>query len=306
MEWRTEAFPRFLLFCSVIAIIIFWSMLASPPKEKEKIEALQPNPFGEVDISAKSAFVWDVRGQKMLYGKNENLALPLASLTKVMTALTAEIMAEDMSTVAIHPEDLTPEGDTGLKVASRWNTSDLIDYLLLVSSNDGAKALAGAAGAWGMSADYQEESYSRFVNKMNALAKEIGLENSIFFNEHGLDRTEGRGGAYGSAKDMAKLFEYTLINRPHILEATKYSELIIKDLDEDRYLATNTNSAVNMIPSILASKTGYTDLAGGNLAVAFDAGLEQPIIITVLGSTQEGRFDDMLNLVEAAQKYISR
>ena len=65
--------------------------------------------------------------------------------------------------------------------------------------------------------------------------------------------------------------------------------------------AFNTNELVGDIPNLLGSKTGFTDLAGGNLTIAFDAGFDRPIIITVLGSTREGRFDDVATLIAASQ-----
>jgi D-alanyl-D-alanine carboxypeptidase (penicillin-binding protein 5/6) len=123
-------------------------------------------------------------------------------------------------------------------------------------------------------------------------------------NEHGLDRGENRVGAYGSAKDMVVLFEYILKNYPDLLEATKYSHLTFQDESGALYTANNTNVASDLIPSLIASKTGYTDLAGGNLVVAFDAGLNHPVIVSVLGSTRDDRFADTLTLVNATMKYI--
>ena len=66
----------------------------------------------------------------------------------------------------------------------------------------------------------------------------------------------------------------------------------------------STNAFIDKIPNVIASKTGYTDLAGGNLVVAFDAGLNRPIIISVLGSSQEGRFADALKLIDATIKQL--
>jgi D-alanyl-D-alanine carboxypeptidase len=73
---------------------------------------------------------------------------------------------------------------------------------------------------------------------------------------------------------------------------------------EKRYSAENTNVVIDKIPNLIASKTGYTDLAGGNLVIAFDAGLNHPIIISVLGSTEKGRFSDVLQLVQATLKQL--
>ena len=102
---------------------------------------------------------------------------------------------------------------------------------------------------------------------------------------------------------MAMLFEYALKNYPEVLEATRYKNLHFAST-EKIYSVENTNVIVDQIPNLIASKTGYTDLAGGNLIIAFDAGLGRPIIITVLGSTEEGRFADVLKLVEATKQQL--
>ena len=77
---------------------------------------------------------------------------------------------------------------------------------------------------------------------------------------------------------------------------------------EDSYThdARNTNQDTLSIPWILASKTGYTDLAGGNLVIAFDAGMMQPYIIAVLGSSKDGRFSDVNKLYKATIDYLDR
>jgi D-alanyl-D-alanine carboxypeptidase len=106
-------------------------------------------------------------------------------------------------------------------------------------------------------------------------------------------------GGYGSAKDMAKLFQYIIENKPTLLEATQYEKLAIASKSKV-HTADNTNKIVSSIPALIASKTGLTDLSGGNLVIAFDAGLMRPIIISVLGSSEDGRFSDMQKLVEAS------
>jgi len=205
--------------------------------------------------------------------------------------------------IQITKEDLSPEGDSKLVVGDTWQAKDLRDFTLLTSSNDGAFALAAIAKIETPNSPPTDQT--EFIKKMNDTAGKIGLSNSKFFNEHGLDREVDRGGAYGSAHDMAILFEYTLKNYPEILEATRYKNLEFKSA-EKKYEAENTNLVVDQIPNIIASKTGYTDLAGGNLVVAFDAGLNRPIIISVLGSTEAGRFSDVLQLVNASLRYISQ
>jgi len=310
VEFRTRAFIPTLIFSCLISIFLYWALLVGfqfMGQKKAVQREIKPNLFASIVVEAKSAFVWDAVNQRTLYEKNADLPRPLASLTKVMTAVTASSMAPELRSVTIKLTDLSPEGDSKLKVASIWDIKNLIDYVLLVSSNDGAHALAASVGAWSIVNQDNlgaEIDRQKFIKKMNVLAGEIGLTGSTFRNEHGLDTRESQGGAYGSARDMALLFEYAIKNYPHLLEATRYSGLAISDLQNDNYLAENTNEVINFIPSPIASKTGYTELAGGNLVVAFDSGLGSPIIISVLGSSEKGRFKDVLTLVDTTMKYL--
>jgi D-alanyl-D-alanine carboxypeptidase len=78
-------------------------------------------------------------------------------------------------------------------------------------------------------------------------------------------------------------------------------------VSEDGFIHTaeNTNKQVYSFPGLLGSKTGYTDYAGGNLAVVFDAGLNHPIAVVVLGSSLDGRFTDVRKLVDATAEYMT-
>jgi len=316
IEDRTKYFPYVLACFFVVSVLIFSLLLIGEISLSKKGQVAKiKSPFAEVSLEAKGAVVWDVVGKKELFSKNSDMPLPLASLTKVMTAVTTDGKLNDSQEIKITKDDLAPEGDSGLLVGDVWKARDLRDFTLITSSNDGAIALAMAAEAQvvanppynpnGMDATSTQEE---FIKAMNYTASQIGLKNSKFFNEHGLDMNAGTtevviGGAYGSAKDMATLFEYALRNYPQILEATRYKNLQFESADK-KYSAENTNVIIDKIPNIIASKTGYTDLAGGNLVVAFDAGLNRPIIISVLGSTEQGRFTDVQKLVDASLKYI--
>jgi D-alanyl-D-alanine carboxypeptidase (penicillin-binding protein 5/6) len=307
MERRTKYFVHVVAILSLISIFIF-AILVNGDKNPEKAEASEveasPQPFTDIALEAKAAIVVDLVNGRELFSKNPDEPLPLASLTKVITALTADLKLPNSLSVRIRDEYLAPEGDSGLISDDVWQARDLRDFTLLTSSNDGAFALAAAAESLGREAVYDIGSRDQFVKAMNDTALEIGLLSSKFYNEHGLDREADKGGAYGSARDMATLFEYIIKNRPAILEATRYDSLSFKSSLKN-YLAENTNPYINEIPNVIASKTGYTDLAGGNLVVVFDAGVNMPIAISVLGSSQEGRFSDTLKLVEASLKAIS-
>lgn len=172
--------------------------------------------------------------------------------------------------------------------------------MLLVSSNDGAYALGAFAGG-ALNANNPENA---FVEAMNVRAKELGLKQTYFRNPTGLDLTETEAGAYGSARDVATLLEYILEKEPQLLEMTTEAEAVFLNESGQAHEASNTNYVVEVIPNAIASKTGYTTLSGGNLAVAYNVGLNHPVIAVVLGSTHQGRFSDILKLVEASRNEI--
>ena len=138
---------------------------------------------------------------------------------------------------------------------------------------------------------------------MNAKARKLGLAQTYYLNATGLDGSEQVSGGYGSARDVAFLLAYIIKNAPHAISATRYSSVAVVS-SQASYTAKNTNSSLPQIPGLIASKTGFTTLAGGNLAVVFDAGFNHPIAVVVLGSTREGRFRDVQKLVAASFEAI--
>lgn len=307
IENRTKYFNHVLVFLFLVSVTVFVFTLATQESNKNiKLTNKKNNngAFQNIDITAKSAVVIDVINKTKIFSKNSSEPLPLASLTKVMTALVVSEILEKDENIKITREYLKPEGDSGLVVGDIWKAKDLRDFTLITSSNDGALALATLA-EFKNKTEIGSSTKEEFIKEMNNKALKIGMVNSVFFNEHGLDKSMDRGGAYGSAEDVATLFEHVIKNYPEIIEATKYKNIELKSL-EKKYNAENTNIFVNKIPNLIASKTGYTDLAGGNLVIAFDVGLNRPIIISVLGSTQEGRFEDALKLVNASIEYINK
>ena len=140
---------------------------------------------------------------------------------------------------------------------------------------------------------------------MNRTANELKLRDLHFFNETGLDLGDASAGAYGSAHDVAKLLAYITKEAPEILEATRYDSMEFTSLENLPHVATNTNIIARLIPGLIGSKTGFTDLAGGNLAITFDAGLGYPIVVVVLGSTIDDRFTDTEALVWASLEALA-
>ena len=259
-------------------------------------------PFEGVTLTAKAAYVWDINTQKALFKKEESKQLPLASVTKLMTALVAHEILDESETIRIDELSIKQDGFSGLSEGETFDRLSLTDLVLISSSNDGAFALAAAAG----NALLPNSGATSFVTAMNVRAEEIGLLETYFKNPTGLDISETEGGAYGSARDVAFLMEYILRNEPDILTYTKEEEAQVYNQAGTLHDAENTNYFVDQIPGLIGSKTGYTDLAGGNLVIAFNAGLDRPIVVVVLGSTQHDRFTDTLKLVEEAREYVAQ
>lgn len=300
--------PTIIIFFGAVLLgaLTFWNDraretpgLSGTPVSRNA--GIHEDPFSAINIGAKGVIVFDVKNNEILYEKNVELQLPLASLAKVMSALVALETSPDAD-VMITPYALSAEGDSGLLGGERWQRSNLSDFILMTSSNDGVKALASAYVAQeGEESGTQEGA---FINRMNEKAHAIGLAQTFFLNETGLDERGEVSGSYGSAKDMALLFSYIIRTHPELMSATTRAEARISSFDAV-HIATNTNKILASIPGLIASKTGFTDLAGGNLAVAFEVGPLRPIVVVVLGSTEEGRFQDVESLVRASIVAIS-
>ncbi len=254
-----------------------------------------PQKINDVAIIADSAYVWDVTNQRVLYAKNPNTVLPLASLTKLMTTLVTTELMDLGDTARVSQSAVNQEGNSGLMPGESISFAALSELALLSSSNDAAHALAASVG----SALGDGNDADQFIRAMNIRAGELGLSTLQFKNATGLDISTTEAGAYGTARDMTFLLEYLLRTYPDVLTITQADETRVSNEAGEYHTAVNTNRLVSDIPNLLASKTGYTDLAGGNLIIAYDAGFNRPIIITVLSSSRDGRFADVMNLISA-------
>lgn len=266
------------------------------------------SPYADMDLKAKSVFVWDIQTRRKLYGYNEQERLPLASVAKMMMAVVASEALPLDTQITIAPVDLMNEGDSGLYAGEQWAFADLLNLTLVASSNDGASAIAGVAGASMIRHATTSNPYiskKLFIEKMNAKAHDIGLDNTYFSNESGLDLNSLTGGAYGSARDMGMLFEYILNKHPKLFSATSYAKFDVSSKSNIVHHVANTNAGVEHIAGFIGSKTGYTDLAGGNLVVVVDIGVNHPVVIAVLGSTRDGRFTDVEKLIAATALEIT-
>ncbi|MEY4602393.1 MAG: hypothetical protein RL292_334 [Candidatus Parcubacteria bacterium] len=295
---------------SLIALVIGLGFLVytvdtSKSAVAEKREIKKELVFVAPTVKASSYVVWDIQSGTVIAEKNSQVTLPLASVTKVMSALVARNVLPKNSEVTIRKEFLDEEGDSGLRTGEVFKLGDLLDLSLIVSSNDGARSIASVAGAFMLGTKDYTFGRSEFIREMNIEAQKLGLRSLSFTNETGLDNADGTTGGKGNAQDIARLFAYTLKRYPDLLEATHKNTDTVKSV---QYIhdVENTNTILGEIPNIIASKTGFTNMAGGNLAVVFDAGFGRPIAIVVLGSTTEGRFSDVVALASSTLQYIKQ
>ena len=247
----------------------------------------------------------DIAERKVLFAKNPDVQLPLASLTKVPLALVvSEVLPPDsMLTLS---RNMFQVGYTDQLLAGQhWRVRDVLDFTLAASSNEGADILAGVAGE-SLRAKYRDaSSESPALWRMNDLAEKLGLSATHFLNVTGLDVSTTLAGAYGSARDMALLFAYAGETNPEAFSATTRGDVTLTSRDGVRVNVHNTNLLEREIPGLILGKTGFTDLAGGNLAVVFDVGIARPVVAVVLGSTPTERFNDIQKLVEATRNAIA-
>ncbi len=261
--------------------------------------------FTPVEILAKGALVVTFPDGQRIFEKNSDEPMALASLVKLMTALAVkEAIPNSAITfgVSISEEDVLVEGDSGFLVGEEYAAGALLDAMLVGSSNDAAHALARAS----MFYLAENGASPEFIGVLNNRARKIGLSRVSFFNESGLDVSETRSGGYGSASDIAKLVIYILKNFPGLLDSTRLPDIRIESLAGRKLIVQNSNILAKLLPGLLLSKTGFTDIAGGNLVIAADVGFQNPVIIVVLGSTEQGRFEDVLKLHDAAKIFYQQ
>jgi D-alanyl-D-alanine carboxypeptidase (penicillin-binding protein 5/6) len=270
----------------------------TPPQEDRGITIHPMKDPGPIE--AKAALVYDIKDGVILYEKNAHSKLPLASITKLMTGLVASKQLSDDDVVVVAPEALAQEGDSSLLSKEEWRFKDLLDFTLITSSNDGAAAIARTVGEKVRGAS--EGPRTAFVRLMNEKAHVLNLQDTQFIDETGLDTGADTAGAYGSAYDVARLLAHIVKTNPELIEATSHQSETFTSLSGIAHAARNTDEAAPEIPALIGGKTGYTDLAGGNLAIVFDRSIGDPVAVVVLGSTKESRFTDVKALVNALEK----
>lgn len=215
-----------------------------------KVEANEPR-----GVSAEAAVLYHPASGTVLYEKNANDRRPIASTTKITTALTILEEEEDLDrTVKIPQEACGIEGSSlYLRAGESLTLRDLLYGLMLASANDAAAALAISNAG----------SIPAFAAKMNGIAQKLGLRNTHFQNPHGLDDPEH----FSSAKDLA-LISAAALDCDEFREIVSTKRYSIPSPDGGRRYLQNHNRLLQMTPDCIGVKTGFTKKSGRCLVSA--------------------------------------
>ncbi|WP_018131946.1 D-alanyl-D-alanine carboxypeptidase family protein [Effusibacillus pohliae] len=247
-------------------------------------EAWNPERFAkEVPIAAETAALIDVQSGRVLYGKEMNKRMRIASLTKIMTAIIAIESGKLEETVTTSRNAYGVEGSSiYLALGEKQKLIDLVYAIMLRSGNDAATAIAEHVGGG---------SVQKFVDMMNDKVKQLGLSGTHFANPHGLDAD----GHYSTAHDMAVITAYALRN-PIFSEVvrTKVKRIPWEGKEWDRVMR-NKNKMLYRYEGADGVKTGYTEAAGRCLASSATRDGRQLAVI-VLNDGQD--WDDSAKLLD--------
>lgn len=273
----TDKRARKLVICGVIlAVALTFSIAPIKAIAVESEPALS---------EAQAAMVVDAQGN-ILYEKNPDEEINMASVTKVMTAVVALESGVSLDTVCTLS---TPALDENAMVAGyqSGDTSTLRDLLraaLVYSANDGAYEVAVAVAG----------SEDAFVQMMNDKAAELGMNNTHFENSHGLDAE----GHHSTVHDLTILARYAMTKHPFIADTVRQTEVTVPIGGYDVTLPT-VDDLLSTYPGLLGIKTGTGNYVTTFLGCARRNGVT--LYTSVLGcQTKEGRFADTASLLDWA------
>lgn len=239
-----------------------------------------------LDLSAKSALLMEKSTGRILFEKNSHEALPPASVTKIMTMLlvmealdNGQFTLDDMVSVSSLAASMGGS-QVFLEENEQMTVHDMLKAVAVASGNDAAVALA----------EFTAGSHDAFVAKMNARAKELGMNDTTFINCNGLDEA----GHVTSAHDIA-VMSRELMKHPKIFE---YTTIWMDSLRDGAFGLVNTNKLVRFYQGATGLKTGSTSVAGFCIsATAKRDNME--LIAVVMGSpSSKERFSDATKMLD--------
>ena len=219
------------------------------------------------DLKVEAALVVKTKSNEKLLSYNEEKRWPLASLSKVMTAVVAIENFDPKANIEISENAVATEGTAGgLKPGERYAVKDLISAMMVVSSNDAAVALS------------ESVPEGEFVRIMNEKAKSLGMDNTYFREPTGLSSLN-----QSTLSDMLLLVRYAWLNYPELFSVSHKSKIYITELTaKKKQLLTNINPLVANA-DFVGGKTGFTEDARQNLISLFTLHNES-VILMIFGA----------------------
>jgi len=267
---------------------VLYANISSFSLSQEHLNQYKEN--NNLDISAKSAisvFVDSCGKETIIFKKNENEKLPIASLTKLMTALVASDIYKKSDKIEISKQAIEQEGnEVSLKVGERLPINEILHIMLIESSNDAAYALATP----------KPMSEQNFVDLMNLYAHynvDLNPETTHFVNPTGLDPEKPFEDInHSSVKDLAKLVQYLIKNNPEIIDIISQ-----KENSAFHYALESTNKLLGEVNGIIGGKTGYTEEAGECLILILKGPIKNTYFINVILGSND-RFGEMKKIID--------
>lgn len=242
-------FKTFILL--FLCVSLFFCDTQVWAKDKEKKEENKKDT--ELPLYAKSAVLIDADSGRVLYGKDEEVFLPNASTTKIMTCILAieSGRLDDTVTVSSYAASM-PKVHLGMSENDSYKLKDLLYSLMLESHNDSAVAIAEHIGG----------DVESFADMMNQKAKELGCTNTHFITPNGLDKKDDISQHGTTAKDLALIMRYCIQNET-FLEITRTPQYSFGNLNGTKnHSCVNHNAFLKMMDGALSGKTGFTNDAG--------------------------------------------
>jgi serine-type D-Ala-D-Ala carboxypeptidase (penicillin-binding protein 5/6) len=215
----------------------------------------------EISTNAEHAILMDAQTGQVLWAKDGYVAMPPASMSKLMTL---EVLFQRLKDGRVKLTDSFPVserawrtgGSTGfVRVGDRLAVDDLIQRIAVVSGNDACVVVAEALGG----------SVEHFAEMMNRRAKELGLKNSQFVNPDGLPDPPGQ---MMSAYDLAQLARHLIRDYPQYYHYFSIRSYTVSDFKGRPIVQPNRNMALEYFPGTDGLKTGHTDAAGYGVTVS--------------------------------------
>lgn len=234
------------------------------------------------DFSAKALIAVDAADGSILLKKEADKKLPIASVTKLMTAIAVLENLNPEEKIIINQTAVDTEGWAGkLSAGEEFPAIDLLNIMLVASSNDAATAFA----------EYFEKKNLNLVDIMNEKAKMLGMANTHFANPSGLDSENH----YSTAADLARLGIYAA-NNPIISKIISQKSVSVLSDKNILHSALSTNQLLHQnTPEVIGGKTGYTKEARGCILSILNVNGNK-IISVVLSS--EDRFEETKQIIK--------